>query len=261
MILKGFDAGEGPDLVILHGMFGQARNWTQIAKSLSYRFSCHSFDLRNHGASPWAPTMDYPAMAGDVADSMSDRGVARAPVIGHSMGGKVAMALALTQPERVSALIVADIAPASYRAGNLPLVQAMRRIDLSQLSRRAEVDALLAPDVPDRMVRSFLLQSLVVEGHGALSWRLNLDALEQEMAVLGDFPVFPETVRYEGPVLFVAGAKSDYIRPEHRPEIARLFPQARHVTLKDAAHWVHADQPEAFARLVTEFLGAVEKAP
>jgi pimeloyl-ACP methyl ester carboxylesterase len=234
-------------------MFGQARNWTRVAKLLSQFFRVVALDLRNHGESGWADEMDYPAMAGDVAETMRALGLAPCPVIGHSMGGKVAMALALARPELVSALIVVDIAPVPYRSANGAYVRAMAAIDLSRLTRRAEVEEALAPAVPDRMIRAFLLQNLAVE-RGRLSWRLNVGAMERAMDVLAGFPDQGGRT-YEGPTLFVTGQESDYVRPEHRPAIQALFPRARFAAVKNAAHWVHADQPDSFAAIASGFLG------
>ena len=253
MILHAIVAGARDPLVILHGMFGQARNWTQVSKMLGAERRVVALDLRNHGQSGWAARMDYPAMADDVAETMSEMGLAPCPVIGHSMGGKAAMMLALERPELVSALVVVDIAPVPYRSANGGYLRAMAALDLSRLSRRAEVDAALAPAVPDRMIRAFLLQNLVVEG-GRLSWRLNVRAMDDAMAVIADFPD-PQGRTYEGPTLFVTGQKSDYVLPEHRPAIQAVFPRARFATVKNAAHWVHADQPEAFVALIGGFLG------
>lgn len=210
-------------------------------------------DLRNHGESGWADEMDYPAMAGDVAETMRASGLPPCPVIGHSMGGKVAMALALGEPDLVSALIVVDIAPVSYRSANGAYVRAMAAIDLSRLGRRAEVDEALAAEVPDRMIRAFLLQNLAVEG-GRLTWRLNVAAMDRAMAVLAGFPDMGGRT-YEGPALFVSGQDSDYVRPEDRPVIQSLFPRARFASVKNAAHWVHADQPDSFAAIASAFLG------
>ena len=253
MILHAIVAGSGAPAIILHGMFGQARNWTQVGKKLAEKRRVIALDLRNHGGSGWDQRMDYPAMAGDVAETMAAMDLAPCPVIGHSMGGKAAMALALGRPELVSALVVVDIAPVVYRSSNGAYARAMAAIDLDGLSRRAEVDEALAPSVPDRMIRSFLLQNLSVE-NGRLSWRLNVAAMVAAMEILGDWPDMQGRT-YQGPTLFVTGQNSDYVGPEDRPSILAAFPLARFASVKNAAHWVHADQPDAFAALVGAFLG------
>jgi pimeloyl-ACP methyl ester carboxylesterase len=196
--------------------------------------------------------MDYPTMAADVAETMDHLGLSRAAVVGHSMGGKVAMALALAEPLRVTTLVVADTAPAAHSGNHHALVQAMLAVDLRSAARRADVDAALASRVPDGVVRAFLLQGVVTGPDGGLTWRNNLRVLDRSMATISGFPVFPANATYLGPVLFVAGGRSTYLRPEHRAVIGGLFPAATYVTLEGAGHWVHADRPEVFSRLVRE---------
>ncbi|MCP4328877.1 MAG: alpha/beta fold hydrolase [Alphaproteobacteria bacterium] len=246
-------AGEGPPLIILHGLFGSGRNWTSIARRLGDRHRVYTLDLRNHGDSPWDPSMDYIDMAADVVAFMDVQGLETAAVIGHSMGGKAAMALALEQGARVSALVVVDIAPVTYDQRHLPYVRAMQAVDLAVARRRSEVDARLRDAIPDAGIRAFLLQNLTpVEGGAA--WRLNLDALAAEMPRLVDFPRPLLDRRYTGPALFVAGARSDFVGAEHGDLIGRLFPRAVVETVADADHWVHADQPDKFVAAVTGFL-------
>lgn len=250
--LAGIETGDGPPIVVLHGLFGSARNWNMIAKRLGASRRVHALDLRNHGGSPWGEEMDYPAMAGDVAAYVEARGLGPCPVLGHSMGGKAAMWLALSRSDLVSSLIVADIAPVAYGQALLAYVRRMRSLDLSGMTRRAEADAALADAVPEPGVRSFLMQNLVAEG-GALRWRINLPVIE---AHFGDITGFPDTPsRYDGPALFLDGERSDYIGPDCEPAIRRHFPNARIQTIRDAGHWLHADQPEAVSRAIRAFLG------
>lgn len=244
---------QGPPLAILHGLFGSGRNWNSIAKRLGAHHRVVAFDLRNHGASPWAATMEYAEMAEDVRASLAALGYDRCALLGHSMGGKVAMLAALCDPGSVERLIVADIAPVAYRPHHLGMVRAMRGLDLAGIGRRAEADARLAESVPDPAERGFLLQNLVFEG-GAARWRINLEAIERAMPVLVGFPPLPPGAVYDGPVLFVGGGRSDYLRPEHEPEIRRLFPNARIARIAEAGHWLHAEQPQAFIDLVEGFL-------
>lgn len=246
-------AGAGrPIVVILHGLFGSGRNWAGIAGRLAE--TCHviALDLRNHGASFWAESMSYAEMAADVLAFLDARGLARVALLGHSMGGKVAMCAALRRPERVARLIVADIAPVAYPPGHLAYVEALHRLDLDGLKGRAEAERRLAPAVPDRDTRLFLLQNLVRED-GRFRWRINLTAIARDLAGLAGFAP-PPRARYEGPALFVTGARSGYVRPEHREAIRHLFPHAHLVTLREAGHWLHAEQPEAFLRTVQPFL-------
>lgn len=247
-------AGDGPPLVILHGLFGSARNWRAIAKSLAGRRRVFALDLRNHGDSPWADEMSYETMAEDVRAFLEAQDIVGAVVMGHSMGGKVAMALALACPDHVGALIAVDIAPVARPPSLRPYVHAMAGIDLSAFGRRAEVGELLAPAVPDRSVRAFLLQNLVAEG-SRLRWRLNLAAIDRQMEAIGGFPEALLERRYEGPTHFIAGAQSDYIRPEHRELVLRLFPAATMSVIAGAGHWVHAERPDSFLRAVARFLG------
>jgi esterase len=253
VLLAAAEYGAGPPLAILHGLFGSGRNWASIAKRLGERHRVVAFDLRNHGASPWAATMGYAEMADDVRASLAARGCRRFTLLGHSMGGKVAMLAALRDPEAVERLVVADIAPVAYRSRHLGIVRAMRGLDLAGIGRRAEADAKLAAAVPDPAERAFLLQNLVFDG-GAARWRNNLEAIEREMPALTGFPPIPPETVYDGPALFVGGGRSDYLRPGHEPDIRCLFPRARIARIPEAGHWLHAEQPRAFLDLVEPFL-------
>ena len=253
LLLAATEYGAGPPLAILHGLFGSGRNWNSIAKRLGACYRVVAFDLRNHGASPWAATMTYAEMAGDVRVSLATLGCRRAALLGHSMGGKVAMLAALRDPETVERLVVVDIAPVVYPPHHLGMVRAMRGLDLAGIGRRGEADARLAKAVPDPAERAFLLQNLVLNGSAA-RWRINLDAIEREMPALVGFPPIPPGTSYDGPALFVGGGGSDYLRPEHEAEIRRLFPRARIARVAEAGHWLHAEQPRAFLDLVEPFL-------
>jgi esterase len=246
---------ERPPLAILHGLFGSGRNWTSIAQRLAADRRVIAFDLRNHGASAWAGGMQYGEMAEDLLAMLGERGYRRAALLGHSMGGKVAMMAALRDPDMVERLVVVDIAPVAYRPHHLALVRAMRALDLGGIKRRGEADQQLAPAIPDAAERGFLLQNLVFED-GQARWRLNLDAIEQKMPDLIGFPAVPDNAVYRGPTLFVGGANSDYLRVEHEPAIQRLFPEARIVRIENAGHWIHAERPAAFLETVEPFLAA-----
>ncbi|MFO6465668.1 alpha/beta fold hydrolase [Jannaschia sp. KMU-145] len=234
-------------LLIAHGLFGSARNWGVVAKRLSSDREVVAVDMRNHGASPWSDEHSYAALAGDLAEVIGDR---PHDVLGHSMGGKAAMVLALTAPEAVRRLVVADIAPVTYGHTQSHLIAAMRAVDLSRVDRRSDAAAQLA-DVPDDGTRAFLLQSLdAAEGR----WTLNLDALDAEMPkIIG----FPEMTRHsDGPALFLSGGESDYVRTEHRDPIRALFPEARVAKIPGAHHWLHAEKPREFEAAVRVFLDA-----
>ena len=246
--------GEGPPLVILHGLLGSARNFATIARQLAETHRVLCLDLRNHGESPWAATMAYEEMALDVARFLERHELADATVIGHSMGGKVAMRLALAHGDRVARLIAVDIAPVAYEHSFADYLEAMQRVDLTRTTRRAEVDAQLAEPIPDQGVRAFLLQNLVRTEAG-FAWRVNLEALSANMSALMGFPIADQEPPYEGPALFVAGGRSPYVQAAHRPVIERLFPRAELVTIDDAGHWVHAERPAEFLEVVRRFLG------
>jgi esterase len=253
--LAATESGAGEPVAILHGLFGAARNWAGIAQRLAARHRVVAFDLRNHGASPWAETMDYPAMAEDVHAAMTARGHRRFALIGHSMGGKAAMVLALRETEIVERLVVVDIAPVALPAPFLGLIRAMRGLDLGAVARRRDADAALAGAIPDPAERAFLLQSLVFED-GKPRWQLNLAALEAALPSIAGFPSFPAGAHYDGPTLFVTGGKSSVLPLTAEPAIRSLFPRATIERIADAGHWVHAEQPAAFLTLVEPFLAA-----
>ncbi|SPH17122.1 Esterase YbfF [Defluviimonas aquaemixtae] len=242
--------GADPAILIAHGLFGSARNWGAIARRLAADRRVVTVDMRNHGESFRADTNGYEDMAADLAEVVAATG-GTADVVGHSMGGKAAMQLALTQPESVRRLIVADIAPAAYGHSQAHLTRAMHGLDLRGLTSRGEADRRLAATVVEPGVRAFLLQSLDLKVEPP-RWRLNLDVLEREMErIIG----WPETEgQFDGPALFLTGAESDYVRPEHRGTIKKLFPAARFAKLRGAGHWLHADRPREFEAAVRAFL-------
>jgi len=249
------DSGAGKPLVILHGLFGSKRNWGAIAKSLSAHRRVLCLDLRNHGESPWDAAMTYPALAADVAHFIHAHGLGPIDVIGHSMGGKAAMTLALAHPELVGSLTVVDIAPAPSPGTFIHYVEALRAIDLSRIASRKDADAQLASAERNSGIRAFLLQNLE-SGDGGFKWRVNLDALSAAMEDLLDFETPPHGHSYRGPALFLAGGASDYIGPHHHGEIERLFPAARVEVLPGVGHWAHAEAPALFLNHVKGFLDA-----
>ncbi len=243
-MLNAIHHGEGhpENLLICHGLYGSARNWGVIAKRLSDIRNVTCVDMRNHGNSPWFESHSYPDMAQDLTD------FADGDVLGHSMGGKAAMTLALTHPDRVRRLIVADIAPVSYTHSQLENIHAMRAVDLSKVAKRSDAKALLDVD-PD--IQDFLLQSLDVAGK---KWRLNMDVLEREMPKVLSFPDLEG--QFDGPTLFLSGAESDYVKPEHRDRIKSMFPKARFAKIPGAGHWLHAQKPREFEATARAFLTA-----
>jgi pimeloyl-ACP methyl ester carboxylesterase len=261
----------GPRVVFVHGLFGQGRNWTSIAKVLAEERRVTLLDLPNHGHSPWTETADYLDMARMVAGECAVFGEP-VTLVGHSMGGKVAMTLALHRPELLRALVVVDVAPVEYpvRGGRTDdpdeeaspfagYIEAMRSMDLSAVETREDADVALRGAVRSDMVRAFLLQSLVRSGdaeHG-WRWRLNLELLERDLEQLRGFPEPPAGATYDGPVLWIAGADSTYVLPEDRERMDRLFPSTRLVRIKNAGHWVHSEQPEIFTATLRRFLESI----
>lgn len=253
MDLNYFEYGDGKPVVILHGLFGSAKNWSSIAKQMGRSYHIFAVDLRNHGQSPRSEDMSYEAMAGDLVDFLDARGLDKAAIVGHSMGGKAAMTLALLHPERVERLCVVDIAPVAYKLAFKAFADAMMAIDLSKLTRRAEADEYLKPAVADQGVRAFLLGNLV-NGATGLDWAVNLQVLARDMAQIGGVPAIGTTKRYMGPCLFLGGAKSDYILPSHHQLIKTFFNNALIDYVEGAGHWVHAEQPYAFMERLSAFL-------
>ncbi|MEJ2022456.1 MAG: alpha/beta fold hydrolase [Maritimibacter sp.] len=240
-----------PPILIVHGLFGSGRNWGVIAKRLSQSRRVLSVDMRNHGDSFRAESQSYADMAGDLAEVIAAHG-GIADVIGHSMGGKAAMVLALTRPDTVRRLLIADIAPVSYpqTGEHHALIAAMKALDLSAIETRGDADRALAAAIPSPSVRAFLLQSLDVKGK---VWRLNLDVLDRELPSIRAFPEL--SGEFSGPTLFLAGGVSDYILPEHRATIRALFPAAKQAKRPGVGHWLHAEKPRDFEATAEVFLG------
>lgn len=245
--------GSGPPVLMLHGLFGSSSNWRSAALRLASSHTVHSVDLRNHGASPWADAMDYVAMADDVLQLMDRLGLEGPAVLGHSMGGKTAMALALRHPRRVGRLIVVDIAPVSYADRLTPFAEAMRGANVVATATRAEVQARLRQAVPDPAVVPFLMQNLVVQ-NDHFDWRLNLMGISASMPQLCSFPSELMGARFAGRVTAIAGEHSDYVTESDGVEFRPMFPRVTVEVIGGAGHWVHADQPDAFLACVRHAL-------
>ena len=250
MILNSIQSGEGPPVVLLHGLFGAARNFGAIQRALSQQFRVICLDMRNHGDSPHGADMRYPTQAADVRETLQSLGVSRPALIGHSMGGKAAMAMALQWPDAVARLLVSDIAPVAYEHGNTLFTAAMKAIPLTPALTRQQADTALAKVVSDATLRPFLLQNL--RFGASPKWRIGLHEIEAAIPDLEGW--INQSTVYPGPSVFVTGARSDYVLPEHRPLIRSLFPAARFVAIKNAGHWIHADNPAGFLSVVEAFL-------
>lgn len=244
---------QGSPVLFCHGLFGQGRNWMQIGKALADRHRVTLVDMPNHGRSPWTERVDYAEMADAVAATIDEP----AALVGHSMGGKAAMLAALRHPERVERLCVVDVSPVSYRSSDefRGFMDAMLGMDLAAIASRPDADAALAPAVPDPGIRAFLLQNLQRDGDG-WRWLPNLEVLRRDLDALRGFPETDAV--YEGPVLWIAGADSGYVRDEFRDEMEARFPRVRRVTVKGAGHWVHSEQPAVVTGLLERFLDGAD---
>jgi pimeloyl-ACP methyl ester carboxylesterase len=247
----------GSQVVFAHGLFGQGRNWNQIGKALADHHRVLLVDLPDHGRSSWTDRFDHLRIADQVAGLLDADDPAA--LVGHSLGGKVVMVLALRHPELVDRLCVVDVSPVAYDHLSQfeGYVAAMRGLDLDSLSRRGDADAALAEAVPDATVRGFLLQNLRRDGDG-WRWQVNLDGLVANLPVIGGWPEqqLAGTPPYRGPVLWIAGARSDYVAPAYAEAMDRWFPRNRLVTVKEAGHWVHSEQPKVFLEVLRRFLDA-----
>ncbi len=251
MILHADVTGAGPPVALLHGLFGRARNLAFIARGLAGAHRVLALDLRNHGDSPHAPGMAYADLAADVLETLATLDALPCRLLGHSMGGKTAMACALLAPQSVQRLLVADIAPVAYLHHNRAVAAAMQAIPLRPGLTRAQADLSLADAVPDAAVRGFLLQNLL-PGE-APGWRIGLTEIADAMADIEGWPdVFANAV-FTGPTLFMNGSRSDYVTGAHRAAARQYFPASRFMTLKDAGHWLHVDQPAVFLNATQVF--------
>ena len=235
-----FGGKKSPSVMIVHGLYGSGRNWGIIAKRLSDEFFVITVDLRNHGDSPWLDKHNYHAMADDLVELITFLNI-KPNIIGHSMGGKAAMVLALKRPNLVRNLIIADIAPVKYEHDQSQFIEAMQKVDLSKVEKRSDATLALSKFVEDKSLQNFFTQSLDIK---AKRWKLNLKVLRSEMSEILSFPKIES--EFSGHSLFLKGEKSDYIKSEHRKLIKSLFTKARFATFKEAGHWLHAEKPREF---------------
>ena len=250
LAFEEYGEASAPALIILHGFFASSRNWRKIARKLAEHFHVYVIDMRNHGDSEHSLTMDYPSMAADIELFLDTRQLTSAHLLGHSMGGKVAMWLALSNPECINKLIVADIAPVSYRHSFDNLIQALKQLPLEQLTNRKQADSLLSGPIPESSFRQFLLQNLILK-QGKYQWRIDLDIFANTADNIIAFPDTGTLSAYPDKVLFLAGETSNYIVKE---SVSNLFPNAEIKKIAKAGHWLHAEQPDAFCAAVNTFL-------
>jgi len=243
--------GTGEPLVLIHGLFGTRENLGAIARHLAEAFTVYSVDLLNHGRSAHRDDLNLPLLAESIHHWMEEVGLDAAHVFGHSLGGKAAMELALSEPERVKKLIVADIAPVTYENRHVDVFDGLLAIDLQNLQSRAEADAILQRSVPEKPVRSFLLKNLQKDANGNFGWRMNLQGL---------YKSYPELLKqnsiakFERPVLFLKAENSDYITVDYREAILSRFPSTDLKVVSNTGHWLHAEKPELIARLIRKFI-------
>ncbi len=243
---------DGLPLIILHGLFGARRNWNAIGRKLSTCYSVYLLDLRNHGASPHSTSMDIPHLAADLQYFLDQHGIDKALFLGHSLGGKAAMWLALTKPESVIGFIAVDIAPVSYAHNFDEIYDALRSLDLASLVSRQDADEKLSRSISHPGLRQFLLQNLTV-GQKGYVWRLDLDILQTATPDLLSFPATDNIEPYAGPAFLLRAENSKYVLPEHGQEIKQLFPCADVVLLENSGHWVNVDQPDRVLELIRSF--------
>jgi len=245
--------GEGRPLIILHGLFGMSDNWMTHAKNYAeLGFAVHVLDQRNHGMSPHSDDFSYQLMADDLLEYMDETGLESANIIGHSMGGKVAMLFACQHPEKVERLISVDISPKAYPLHHQSILAGLNSLDFSILNSRGAADAALAKTIDNLAVRQFLLKSLYWKEKGKLALRFNLKAIETNIAMVGE--ALYDDAEFMGETLFISGGQSNYITPDDEALIHHHFPLAHLHTIQDAGHWVHAEAPEQFADVSTKFL-------
>ncbi len=252
MLLHFESSGHGPPLIILHGLFGSLENWRTLSKTFSQFCQVFALDQRNHGRSPHSDIFNYQVMAEDLKEFLQQQDLSSVYLLGHSMGGKTAMHFALAYPERVDKLIVVDIAPKAYPPGHDDVFVGLFALNVQTLRTRQEADAVLARTIADLALRQFLLKNLEREASGGFRWRINLEAIHNNYAEM--IKGLAWNGRFQHPTLFISSENSGYIRPGDLSTIKAIFPQAQLVTIPNTGHWIHAEAPQEFARVVLNFL-------
>ena len=247
-------SGTGPPVVLLHGLFGSGSNLGAVARALQATHTVYSVDLPNHGRSDWLEDATLATMADCLAHWLAHQGLPAAQFVGHSLGGKVAMQLALAHPKLVLALVVADIAPVDYPPRHDGVFAALDAVAAGECTSRGAAAELMAASLQEQQVIQFLLTSLRREADGVYRWRFNLEGLKRGYDAVRSPPA--AVAPYPGRVLFIKGGESDYIRTEHRSQILRLFPAAGVKVMPGCGHWLHAERPSLFNSLVRRFLSA-----
>ncbi len=243
--------GEGRPLVILHGVFGSSDNWQTLGRYFAEWCKVYLVDLRDHGFSPHSDSLNLDAMAGDLMELVVDEGIEEMDLIGHSMGGKVAMRFAQLHPKLLGTLIVVDMTPKRYEMRHGELIEALKGLDLDKIEGRKDADEKLAERIPDLGVRQFLLKNLHRKGQNAWEWKMNLPLIERDLPKINE-PLEEQSV--DIPTYFIRGGRSDYIDDDDEPLLKRYFPKAELKTVDGSGHWVHAEAPKAFYQIVEDLL-------
>lgn len=245
------EQGQGQPIIIMHGIFGSSDNWLTQQKMLSERYRVIALDLRNHGQSPHDYTFDYPAMVSDLKHFIEEHHLQNAIVVGHSMGGKVAMNFAVAHPQMLDKLIVVDIAPRPYNLEHYVIIDGLKAIPIESVNSRNQAEEALTPFVPEADVRQFLLKNLQRKAEGGFTWKINLPVIDKNLSNIGLDLQFDG--KFDKPTLFVRGARSKYVRDEDLAHITEIFPKAELETL-DTGHWVQAERPKEFVEAVMKWL-------
>lgn len=244
--------GEGAPLIILHGVFGSSDNWQTVGKVLAEQYKVYLVDLRNHGNSPHSDDFNYDLMAKDIRELIDDEDIESAYLLGHSMGGKVAMTFSNKYPEKVKKLIVVDIAPKAYAPHHQQIFDGFHAVDLENIKSRGEADKQMSEVISNMGIRQFILKNLYRDKNATFSWKLNLEVIKREASKIGEGLV-PNTP-FKKPALFIAGGKSDYIQETDHEMIRSIFQNTEIITIEGAGHWVHAEKPTELVNAVTAFL-------
>lgn len=248
--------GQGDHIVLIHGLFGSLENLNMVAKYLSQYYCVTSIDVRNHGNSFHQTGMNYNVLSNDVINLLDHLAIDSCHLLGHSMGGKIAMQIALYYPERVNKLIVADIAPVEYPAHHLTIIKGLQAIDLTQVKKRKDADDQLANYVDDVGVRQFLLRNIAMDEQGQFQFKCNLINIEQGYQQIMQANITENQPQFTGETLFIKGGNSNYIVADHQSRIAALFPHAKAKIIQGAGHWLHAEKTVAFNKIVVDFLAS-----
>lgn len=249
--------GQGTPILILHGLYGSSDNWLTVAKELSKDFCVHSLDLRNHGRSPHCSKHNYPAMANDIKEYLDSHNIDKTLLLGHSMGGKVAMLFSLTHPEYVQKLIVADIAPKNYRSnydGHIQILEVMNSIDLKSLDTRKEVEKELNAILKSKRVTQLILKNLYRKKDKTFGWRINVPILYQHLENITGGTDGWEKMQTKVPSLFIKGETSHYLSLDDDFTIKKSFKNAEIAVIPRAGHWLHAEQPELVIKTILYFI-------